>query len=148
MDPYIVVIHKKYDEILKRFPNLSIPDNNEYTKVDVVDIVDDISKTDVANKIPPRESDNDLVRFICPHCECYAEVLVMDLNCRIFRHGAFVQKNEKCEIIAQIGPIGPHESEESCNALRNNPNVAGCCKPIQLIDNGSGGYAVQKCGYI
>lgn len=132
IDSYINVIHKKYEEILQEFPNLKITETNSKPI--------ELNANPIENKC---EIENDMLNFLCPHCKYYTQVSIADLNCRIFRHGGVIQKHDKYEVMH----IGPHESEEVCNALRNNPNVTGCCKPFQIVGDSSG-YFVQICGYI
>jgi hypothetical protein len=134
MDNYIKVIHAKYDEILRENPGISIP---WYVKME--------SPIENKNRC---EREGEFLNFLCPHCEYFTQVAIAELNCRIFRHGFVVQKNEKGEVTALISQIGPHESEAICNELRNSPNISGCCMPFQIVDDGSGGFVVQKCGFI
>ncbi len=123
---------------MKEFPDLKIEyDKNIVVQMKTVEKIEE-------NKC---EIEGDCLNFLCPHCGYFTQVLISELNCRIFRHGSFVRKNEKNEIVELLQQIGPHETEESCNNLRNNPNISGCCKPFQIIGDQSG-YSVQKCGYI
>ena len=73
---------------------------------------------------------------ICPHCNEYVEIL--ELNCKIFRHGILKSNNTQ---------MNPHASEEECNFLIVNNLIYGCGKPfnIEIIDNN---YTPFKCDYI
>jgi len=151
MENYIKVIHRKFEEIFELFPASRFPlepyqliENNQ-SKYLPNEKPTDIEKSIDANKC---EIEGNILNFLCPHCKYYTEVAINELNCRIFRHGFVVQKNEKGEIIALLSQIGPHESEEKCNELRNQPNITGCCKPFQIIGDNTNGFYVQICGYI
>lgn len=155
----IKVIHAKYDEILREHPEISIPwyvkMESESPKPIVPDKSLDLLKIDLSSPVKTSsenknrcEREGEFLNFLCPHCEYFTQVAISELNCRIFRHGFVVQKNEKGEVTALISQIGPHESEERCNELRNSPNISGCCMPFQIVDDGSGGFVVQKCGFI
>ena len=149
MESYIKYIHSKYNEILKLHPNLSIPDNSEYTKKqDSIIIQNPPSQTESFGTKFKCEKEGEVLNFLCPHCEYFTQVPITELNCRIFRHGYFVQKNEKGEVIALLNQISPHESESSCETLRNNPNISGCCRPFRIDGDESSGYFVNVCGYI
>lgn len=152
MESYIKVIHAKYEELMKEFPGLQI----EYDKVisvhdrPTIIEVENQKKEDIVvsnEKINKCEIEGECLNFLCPHCGYFTQVLLAELNCRIFRHGCFVRKNEKGEVVELLQQIGPHETEETCNNLRSNPNISGCCKPFQIVGDQSG-YSVQVCGYI
>lgn len=149
----IKVIHSKYDEILHEHPEISIPwyVKTEEETVDLSKQIDLPKQIDLLNQpseIKRCEREGDVLNFLCPHCEYFTTVAIAELNCRIFRHGFVVQKNEKGEVMALISQISPHESEVRCNELRNSPNISGCCMPFQICDDGNGGFIVQKCGFI
>jgi hypothetical protein len=127
--PYIIIIHNIYDTILKENKDISIPWYNKSPDIKC-------------------EKEGEFLNFLCPHCKYFTQVTIAELNCRIFRHGFIVQKNEKGEVTALISQISPHESEATCNELRNSPNISGCCMPFQIVDDGFGGFVVQKCGFI
>lgn len=57
----------------------------------------------------------------CPHCNLLMQVNKSDINCTIFRHGAY--KNS-------LHPINPHSSKEECERLIKSNLVYGCCKPF------------------
>lgn len=139
MDLYIKIIHNKFEEIFAKHPDLRF----DYQPVSSVNQ----PVNQPVNQLNKCELESNMLNFLCPHCEYFTQVALNDLNCRIFRHGFFVQRNNKNEIVALLNQIDPHETEEACNNYRNNPNITGCCKPFQIINKGSD-YFVQKCGYI
>jgi hypothetical protein len=67
----------------------------------------------------------------CPHCG--GEIQIIELNCKIFRHGFY--KNGK--------QLNPHASKEECEHAVKKNLVYGCGKPFQIIE----GKAI-KCEYI
>lgn len=75
-----------------------------------------------------------MIIFKCPYCDTYIEVCKNEINCNIFRHGAW--KNNG------IG-IPPHSSEININKWLIDDMIYGCGKPFKLIN----GEAV-KIGYI
>ena len=72
----------------------------------------------------------------CPHCMEYIEIL--ELNCKIFRHGVFKNNGKQ---------INPHASLNECMLLIKKELIYGCGKPFQIniID---GKMIVNKCEYI
>jgi len=74
--------------------------------------------------------------IICPHCNEYVEIL--ELNCRIFRHGIIKSNNMQ---------IPPHAPKQECDYLINNKLIYGCGQPfrIEIIDNIMMPF---KCDYI
>jgi hypothetical protein len=71
------------------------------------------------------DNDTNAYIFTCVHCNLFVLVKVSDINCKIFRHGAFKDSGE---------PINPHETLENCNNLLQLNKVYGCCKPLQIIE--------------
>ena len=71
------------------------------------------------------------VVFDCPHCGAKIMVLVSDINCGIFRHGA---------------GVGPHASKVECDARRAAGDKTGCFNPIRISN--SQPYQVSICEYI
>jgi len=61
---------------------------------------------------------------VCPHCNEYVEIL--ELNCKIFRHG--ILKSNSMQ-------MNPHASEEECNYLIVNNLIYGCGKPFKIEVN-------------
>lgn len=82
--------------------------------------------------------ESDCFRFVCPHCQGTVQVGRREINCKIFRHGAFKTTNE---------PINPHASKEECDRLTNFNLIHGCGKPFQLFID-SGQMFVKQCEYI
>lgn len=72
----------------------------------------------------------------CPHCKEYVEIL--ELNCRIFRHGIYKNNNQQ---------MNPHASKEECEYLIDNNLIYGCGKPfiIEIINTV---YCPFICDYI
>lgn len=74
----------------------------------------------------------------CPHCGGGIEVLVAQLNCRIFRHGVFRDSGL---------PIHPHLSQSDCEQLVASERIYGCGKPFQIVTV-LGKETTRKCDYI
>jgi hypothetical protein len=72
----------------------------------------------------------------CPHCQC--EVLILELNCQIFRHGAFISNGEQ---------IDPHTCKERCDELIEKKLIHGCGKPFR-VDKSGDKYIASICEYI
>ncbi len=72
----------------------------------------------------------------CPHCQCQIEI--DQVNCAIFRHGAYIHNNEQ---------IPPHSSKAECDRLVHQGQAIGCCKPFRLVKEGEKWIAVA-CNYI
>ena len=66
----------------------------------------------------------------CPHCERWLEVI--QLNCRIFRHGN----------------LPPHAPKAVCDAYARNPRNPGCGKPFRVVKGQQGKPKLIKCGYV
>ena len=75
----------------------------------------------------------------CPHCAANIEIQPYQLNCAIFRHGAFVDTLE---------PLDPHASKEVCEWLVSNKMIYGCGKPFRIIQDTSGYIKTVVCDYI
>jgi DNA-directed RNA polymerase subunit RPC12/RpoP len=72
----------------------------------------------------------------CPHCN--GDVVIEELNCKIFRHGVF-KKNGK--------QINPHAPKSECDALVEKDLIHGCGKPFIVQQNDSV-YKAIVCDYI
>lgn len=74
----------------------------------------------------------------CPHCDEFAAINILEINCAIFRHGVFKDTLE---------PIPPHSTKEYCDNLKEREFIFGCGKPFKLIivDNR---YIAEICDYI
>ena len=75
---------------------------------------------------------NALYIIECPHCACLVEI--EQVNCQIFRHGAY-KKNLK--------QIPPHLPKEKCIELATTNQIYGCGKPFRFD-----GHNVSICDYI
>jgi hypothetical protein len=65
--------------------------------------------------------------FECPHCHVFIEVLIRDMNCRIFRHGVFKDTWQQ---------IPPHSSKETIDGWLRSNLIFGCGKPFKLSVDG------------
>lgn len=77
-------------------------------------------------------------QLTCPHCSGTIIVLHHELNCRIFRHGAFVSNGE---------PIPPHSSRAECDRLVADNLIVGCGKPFRVVLQDGVETAIE-CDYI
>jgi hypothetical protein len=71
------------------------------------------------------EKDNDCYIFKCPQCSEYIIVNENDLNCKIFRHGVYKDKNN-------LEQMDPHSTKNVCNDAIENNKIYGCGKPFCL----------------
>lgn len=69
----------------------------------------------------------------CPHC--HGTVEIVELNCRIFRHGVLKASGQQ---------MSPHASREECERLAEQQLIFGCGKPFQIDADNS----VHACDYI
>ncbi len=77
----------------------------------------------------------------CPHCHEF--IWIEQLNCRIFRHASFKDKDDKVK--DKVGEqIPPHASQIECEAWVKEGLVYGCAKPFQILESGE----VVVCDYI
>lgn len=83
--------------------------------------------------------DSEFIIEPCPHCGCYILIDKRELNCRIFRHGAYK---------ANIHQIPPHEIKVVCDALARDEQIFGCGKPFRVQERADGGYEFVVCDYI
>lgn len=92
------------------------------------------------------EFDNEqkVYAFKCPHCCTYVQVEPNQINCGIFRHGAFFTRNEK-GLIIPTEPINPHMPKAECERLLAQGLVLGCTKPFRIDRNT---LTVTECDYI
>ena len=72
----------------------------------------------------------------CPHCK--GEIVIEQLNCKIFRHGIF-KKNGK--------QINPHEKKVVCDMYIEKDLIFGCGKPFKVIEK-KDKYEAIICDYI
>lgn len=81
---------------------------------------------------------NDYTIFYCPHCAEPFLVYHVEINCSIFRHGAFRHNDQQ---------ISPHASKEECDRLFSEGLIYGCGKPFRIIKRDDD-YIVEVCDYI
>jgi len=76
----------------------------------------------------------------CPHCNGGIIVQRNELNCRIFRHGVYLN----------MQPMNPHTPKEECDRLVQTNQIIGCGKPFRVINepNGTDKLIAVKCDYI
>lgn len=86
------------------------------------------------------ELDHDILRFTCPNLNCgrQFEVLLLEVNCKIFRCGIFKSNFQQ---------INPHESKELCDKYALDNIIFGCGRPFQLVQSISV-WSVEICEYI
>jgi hypothetical protein len=72
----------------------------------------------------------------CPHCQ--GEVVIEQLNCKIFRHGIFKKNGEQ---------INPHEKKVECDKFIEKNLIFGCGKPFKVIEKDDK-YEAIVCDYI
>ena len=77
--------------------------------------------------------------FTCPHCQGTIIVQRNELNCRIFRHGAYINNGT---------PIPPHAPKEECDRLVEQYLIVGCGKPFQVVQQEDGSELAVVCDYI
>ena len=82
------------------------------------------------------DCENNVIIINCPHCNI--PVLISKLNCRIFRHGVFIENGEQ---------INPHSSQQLCDEYVKNKLIYGCGRPFRIINEGSI-YKALVCEYI
>lgn len=73
---------------------------------------------------------------LCPHCNC--QVIIEEVNCKIFRHGVYKANGEQ---------MPPHTSKEECDKAVIDNRIYGCGKPfrIEYIDEK---WVAILCDYI
>lgn len=73
----------------------------------------------------------------CPHCN--EQVLISEINCQIFRHGAYKATGEQ---------IPPHTPKQECDRLALGGLIYGCGKPFRIVKNEKKENVVIICEYI
>jgi hypothetical protein len=73
----------------------------------------------------------------CPHCGC--DVVIEQLNCKIFRHGIFKKDGKQ---------INPHASKEDCDMYIEKELIFGCGKPFRVVLYEDNTYKAEICDYI
>lgn len=74
----------------------------------------------------------------CPHCQEYVYVHQREMNCLIFRHGAYK---------LGLQPIHPHASKDECDRLVQEGLIYGCGKPFEIVTLPDQQMVVQICDY-
>ena len=82
---------------------------------------------------------NTCLIFHCPHCKMLVEVLKIQTNCCIFRHGVYKRNGQQ---------LAPHAKKVECERLVQDQLIYGCGKPFQLIKTAKGITSVVECDYI
>ena len=82
---------------------------------------------------------SDFYQFVCPHCQGTIIVQQNELNCRIFRHGAYRDNGI---------PIPPHAPKEECDRLVEQNLIVGCGKPFRVNRQEDGTELAITCDYI
>jgi len=72
----------------------------------------------------------------CPHCN--EQILIEQLNCRIFRHGVLKSNNQQ---------MNAHSSKQECDNLISQNAIYGCGKPFRIITENDE-HRAEKCDYI
>lgn len=75
----------------------------------------------------------------CPHCFMLIEVLYSEVNCKIFRHGAYKSNGKQ---------IDPHLNKPTCDNLVAKDEIYGCGKPFKLEHDIEDKYIAVACDYI
>ena len=73
---------------------------------------------------------------ICPHCQ--VQVIILEVNCQIFRHGVYKDNGEQ---------LSPHASKEECDRAFVEGRIYGCGKPFR-IDIVEEKWIASSCDYI
>ena len=80
--------------------------------------------------------ENTELQINCPHCQ--GLIIVIKLNCHIFRHGIYKNNGQQ---------INPHAPKNVCDELVKNDLIFGCGKPF-LIKKEKDEYVSIICDYI
>jgi hypothetical protein len=72
----------------------------------------------------------------CPHCN--ENILIEQLNCRIFRHGVLKSTNQQ---------INPHGSKQESDKFLAQNAIYGCGQPFKIITENDV-HRSEKCEWI
>jgi len=72
----------------------------------------------------------------CP--KCCQEIIIEEINCRIFRHAIFKSTGEQ---------MNPHASKTECDEAVVKDIVYGCAAPF-IIDLSGNEWVASSCDYI
>ena len=92
------------------------------------------------------DPDDKIYYFECPYCKIMASVHINDINCKIFRHGCYINEFEIINGVRYHKNINPHASKEVCDKLVIENKIYGCGKPFRFIV-AEPSYVI-KCDYI
>jgi hypothetical protein len=73
--------------------------------------------------------------IVCPHCDLPISILSTEINCQIFRHGAYINDANAL--------IPPHLAKEECDRLVSEGKIYGCGKPFKFD-----GINIEVCDYV
>ena len=73
----------------------------------------------------------------CPHCNTL--IFILELNCKIFRHGVFIATGQQ---------IDPHCPKELCEMYLEKGLIYGCGKPFRIVETVEHGWKAEQCDYI
>lgn len=72
----------------------------------------------------------------CPHC--FSQVVIEEINCRIFRHAVYRSSGEQ---------MSPHAPKEECDEAIRSGSVYGCAGPFR-IDLSGNQWITSICHYV
>ena len=84
---------------------------------------------------------DDYTIIFCPHCGDPVVIYHVEVNCAIFRHGAYRHNDAQ---------MNPHESKEECDRLFREGLIYGCGRPFRVVRGDGGGSSIRAevCDYI
>ncbi len=98
------------------------------------------TQTSTQTSTPTQEvKEEDVLKFLCPHCEDEIEVLKREINCGIFRHAIF-------KVPPHSAANQPHAPEVVCQKAVLEGSVHGCAKPFELIKRNNT-WEIAVCEY-
>lgn len=78
------------------------------------------------------------IYVVCSHCKELILIMSNEINCAIFRHGAYKHNLQQ---------IQSHETKENCDKLFSENKIYGCGKPFRLLEKNNE-YIAEICDYI
>lgn len=72
----------------------------------------------------------------CPHCG--GGIVVLEVNCTIFRHAAFRSNGEQ---------IPSHSTQQNIESWRMNNLIMGCGGPFKVVKNLDNEWVAEICNY-
>jgi hypothetical protein len=72
----------------------------------------------------------------CPNCQ--VEIIIEEINCKIFRHGVNKATGEQ---------MNPHASKAECHEAISKDTVYGCAAPF-ILDLSGNEWVAVSCDYI